>query len=266
MQQNHTSLQHSKMTIAIAFLYKTAEENDQDQLFWETLAEPYRSVLEDCYHLNEEGKFSQLKQITNSIKYARLSYIKLGVQLYQVKYYKLYQGVYNTFKNYCEQAIKYQVWRANQVIESARVAIELIIAGFKTIPVNETQARYLINLNSEKLTEKWQQVLNLYPPHKITAERIEKVVIGERKKKIGTLKLPIKILEEIEYKALEYGITPKELIIRMIRGELFITEYKARNRYLESYNNELEKPSPEAIKTWEKDLEKLVYEKSKGKF
>jgi hypothetical protein len=256
MSKNRTQVQYNKMQNVLALLYQSSEEKEGDQLFWETLAEPYRSILEDCYYLNEEGKFSQLKQITNSIKYLRLSYIKIGVQLYQVKYYKLYRGVYLSFKHYCEQELKYQVWRANQLIESARVGIELIFLGFKIIPVNESQARYLIKLNSEQLKEKWLEILSLYPPHKITAQKIEKVVKNERNRKIGTLKLPIKIIEEIEYKALEYGISSGELVAKMIQGELSFSEDKTRDNSLNNDENKRE-----IIKKWEEDLQKLLQEK-----
>ena len=74
----------------------------------------------------------------------------------------------------------YQVWRANQIIESAEVAIKLMKFGFTIIPQNETQARILIKLNQEELIEKWQEVLDNYDPYKITASRIEKIVFGER--------------------------------------------------------------------------------------
>ncbi len=256
MRKSHTQVQYNKMQNALALLYQSSEEKEGDQLFWETLAEPYRSLLEDCYYLNEDGKFSQLKQINNSIKYLRLSYIKIGLQLYQVKYYKLYRGLYLSFKHYCEQELKYQVWRANQLIESARVAIELIVLGFKIIPVNESQARYLIKLNAEQLKEKWLEILSLYPPHKITAKRIEKVVKNVQKRKIGTLKLPIKIIEEIEYKALEYGISSGELVTKMIQGELSFSEEKTRDNSLNSYENKRE-----IIRKWEEDLQQLLEEK-----
>ncbi len=241
----------------IAILY-TSDDCNQDELFWENVQEPYRSILEECYYVAEDSKFSDLADITHSIKLNRLSYINLGVQLYQVKFYKLYQGVYKSFKDYCEQAIQYPIWRANQIIEVARVAIELIRYGFKIIPANEAQARPLIQLDSEELVDKWQQVLAIYPAHKITAMRVLQIVKGEKSQIKGTLKLPLKLLEEIEYKALENGISPVELVTKMIHGELAISEDGEIETQLENNPNQVETPPVEVIRRWEEDLDELV--------
>lgn len=244
---------------AIALIYSTGEE-DKEELFWEQIKEPFRTILEECYHLSEEGKYNQIEAITNSIKYNRISYIKLGVQLYQVKYYRLYRNYYKSFKSYCEKAIYYPIWRANQVIASAGVAIKLIKAGFNLIPQNETQARLLIRLKEEELIRKWQEVLDTYPPHKITANRIEAIVFGTEKRRKGTLKLPIKIIQEIENKALENGMSTGELITKMMQGELIIDSEGRIEKINQEKEETVETPSPEIIKRWEKDLNKLAFQ------
>ncbi|AFZ52920.1 hypothetical protein CSQ80_06480 [Cyanobacterium aponinum IPPAS B-1201] len=244
---------------AIALLYNSAEEN-QDELFWEEIKEPFRSILEECYCISEEGKYNQLEQITNSIKYNRISYIKLGVQLYQVKYYRLYKNKYKSFKDYCEQGVYYPVWRANQVIASAGVAIKLIKAGFNIIPQNETQARLLIKLKEEELLAKWQEVLDTYAPHKITANRIEAIVFGINKRTKGTLRLPVKVIQEIENKALESGMSTGELITKIIQGELTINSDGTMEKMIKEKDEIVENPSPESIKRWEKDLNQLAFQ------
>lgn len=244
---------------SIALLYSSSEENEKE-LFWENLNEPYKSILEDCYYLNEEGKYNQLKQITNSIKYNRISYIKLGLQLYQVKYYHLYKNEYQSFKDYCEKAVYYPVWRANQVIDSANIAIKLIKLGFNIIPQNEAQARLLIKLNDEQLIEKWQEVLNTYKPHKITANRIERIVFGEQSLKKGTLKLPIKVITQIEFKALENGMSAGDLITKMMAGELTINYDGGVETKVIDNENYRENPTSEMINQWEKDLQKLAFQ------
>jgi len=244
---------------AIALLYSSGDRS-KDELFWEQIKEPFRTILEECYCINEEGKYNQLEQITNSIKYSRISYIKLGIQLYQVKYYRLYKSHYHSFKTYCERAVYYPVWRANQVIASAGVAIKLIKAGFNIIPQNETQARLLIKLNEEELITKWQEVLDTYPPYKITANRIEAIVFGIDKRKKGTLRLPVKIIQEIENKALENGMSTGELITKMMQGELIIDSDGRMEKINREKEEIIENPSPEIIKRWEKDLNKLAFQ------
>lgn len=244
---------------SIALLYSSSEENEEE-LFWENINEPYKSILEDCYYLNEEGKYNQLKQITNSIKYNRINYIKLGVQLYQVKYYRLYKNEYKSFKDYCEKAVYYPIWRANQVIDSANVAIKLIKLGFNIIPQNEAQARLLIKLNEEQLIEKWQEVLNTYEPYKITANRIERIVFGEQSLKKGILKLPIKVITQIEFKALENGMSAGDLITKMMSGELTINYDGCVETRVIDNENFRENPTQEMINKWEKDLQKLAFQ------
>ncbi|WP_431706303.1 hypothetical protein [Geminocystis sp. CENA526] len=244
---------------SIELLYSSDEDN-KNELFWENIKEPYKSILEDCYYINEEGKYHQLDYLTNSIKYNRISYIKLGIQLYQVKYYRLYKNCYDSFKSYCEKAVYYPVWRANQVIESSGVAIKLIKAGFDIIPQNEAQARLLIKLNDEQLIEKWQEVLHTYTPDKITANRIERIVFGEQTFKKGSLKLPIKVISQIEIKALENGMSAGDFITKMMEGEVTINydgSVETRVKENEDYQENI---SPEMINKWEKDLQKLAFQ------
>jgi len=244
---------------SIELLYSDSEESKND-LFWEDLKEPFKSILEECYYINEEGKYHQLDQITNSIKYNRINYIKLGVQLYQVKYYRLYKNSYDSFKTYCEKAIYYPVWRANQVIDSASIAIKLIKAGFNIIPQNEAQARLLIKLNDDKLIENWQKVLDIYAPYEITANRIEKIVFGNKTSKIGSLKLPIKVISEIEVKALENGMSPRDLITKIISGEITINHdgnVETKFTHDEDY---LDFPTAEMLNKWQKDLQQLAFQ------
>ena len=244
---------------AIALLYSCAEESI-DELFWESIDEPYRQILEDCYYSVEEGRFTRLEQITNNIKSNRLSYIKIGVQLSQIKLYRIYKVKYSSFKSYCESDIHYPLWRANKLIDAAMVAIKLIKYGFNIIPQNEAQARPLIKLNDQDLIDKWQQVIDNYAPCKITANRIEKIVFGEVKVTKGSLKLPINILREIESKSLEQGLSPEDLISKIFQGEITINCDGSVEKKLKQSSEIVEAPAPELIKKWEKDLHKLAFE------
>lgn len=241
---------------AIALLYSCGEE-DKNELFWENISEPYRSILEDCYLVAEDGKFTKLSQITNNIKYDKLNYIKLGVQLYQVKYYRLYQGVYTSFKQYCEQEIHYPLWRANKIIKASRVAIQLIKYGFRIIPQNESQARPLVKLSEQELYEKWQEVLDTYPFHSITAKKIRKVIYGEKNPEKGTLKLPLNVLEDIEKKALENGISVGELLAKVFRGELIIDQHGNLEYSRDEEEEKIEKIPPQTIQKWQEDLQNI---------
>jgi len=241
----------------IPLLYSCGEDNT-DELFWENISEPYRSILEDCYCIAEDGKFTTLKQITNNIKYDRLNYIKLGTQLYQVKYYQLYKGVYNSFKDYCQQEIHYPVWRVNKIIKASKVAIQLIKYGFRIIPQNEAQARPLVKLNETELYEKWQEVLDTYPFHSITAKKIKKIVYGEDFKEKGTIKLPIEVVQEIEIKAMENGVSVGELISKIFQGKLSINQDGTMENTVIQGEEIIEKVDSQLIENWQKDLHKMT--------
>ncbi|MGY6530412.1 MAG: hypothetical protein ACXITR_10835 [Cyanobacterium sp.] len=244
---------------AIALLYSCGEE-DNNELFWENISEPYRSILEDCYLIAEDRKFTKLNHITNNIKYDKLNYIKLGVQLHQVKYYQLYKEAYKSFKEYCEQEIHYPLWRANKIIKASKVAIQLIKYGFRIIPQNEAQARPLVKLTEEELYEKWQQVLDTYPFHSITAKKIKKIVYGEKNPEKGTLKLSIKILEDIEGKALENGMSVDELLTKVFSGEVTINNDGSIEQEIKE-EEKIEKIHPQIMEKWEEDLEKISLKK-----
>ncbi|WP_242412010.1 hypothetical protein A5482_006315 [Cyanobacterium sp. IPPAS B-1200] len=246
---------------AIALLYSCGEE-DKNELFWENISEPYRSILEDCYLVAEDRKFTKLNKITNNIKYDKLNYIKLGVQLYQVKYYHLYKEAYQSFKQYCEQEIHYPVWRANKIIKASKVAIQLIKYGFRIIPQNEAQARPLVKLTEEELYEKWQEVLDTYPFHNITANKIKKIIYGDNTPEKGTLKLPLSILEEIEGKALENGMSVGELLTKVIRGEVTINNDGSIYSPLKE-EEKIEKIHPQIMEKWEEDLENISLKEDK---
>lgn len=237
----------------LTLLY-SCEENNQDQLFWENIEEPYREILEDCYHDAENSKYSHIKEITNSIKYHRLNYIKFGFQLHQVRFYKLYKSQFKSFKEYCEKEIYYPVWRVNKAIEASRVAIELIKYGFNVIPQNEAQARPLTKLNSVELINKWQEVLETYPFHTITAYRIEKIVFGEPINKRITIKLPNNIIREIENKAIENKISTGELIIKIFQGEIIINSDGTMEKIVNYDEEKIEDINKENWQKWQKDL------------
>ncbi|MBE9223074.1 hypothetical protein IQ215_10240 [Cyanobacterium stanieri LEGE 03274] len=246
---------HYVQPSAIALLYSCGEENI-NELFWENISEPYRSILEDCYLVAEDRKYTKLNQITNNIKYDKLNYIKLGVQLHQVKYYQLYKESYNSFKDYCEQEIHYPVWRANKIIKASRVAIQLIKYGFRIIPQNEAQARPLVTLTEDELYEKWQEVLDTYPFHSITAKKIKKMIYGEKYAEKGTLKLPLKVLEEIEIKAIENGVSVEKLLIQVFRGEVTINKDGGMNNKDQEEEN-IEKINPQVMEKWQEDLKTI---------
>ncbi len=90
----NNKLENRHINQAICLLY-SCEDDDENELFWENINEPYKEILEECYYLVEDGKFNSLEKITNNIKLDQLSYIKLGIELYQVKYHKLYKKQYN---------------------------------------------------------------------------------------------------------------------------------------------------------------------------
>lgn len=114
-----------------------------------------------------------LPQLTYQLKNANYAYIKTGLIAFKVKYLKLYKTLnYNSFKQFCEQVIGLSVWRVNRLIQASKVALDLISLGFNILPLNEAQARCLVNIPLEQLQTSWQGVINFYKNTVLTAYKI----------------------------------------------------------------------------------------------
>jgi hypothetical protein len=195
----------------------------------------------------------KIKQIVTEIKNNTFSFVRSGLLIYKVKTLKLYKKTYSNFKNFCKQALKSSYRQVTRIVEASRVVIELIHAGFEILPRNISQCEHLACYTGNELIEKWEEIIDNIPEHRITATAIDKLLNPpERFEKIETtIKVPPQLYLRILKKALERDMSVVELL-----EEAFLDD------------DSLEDPPPEEeqkgadlhLNAWEEDLENLAKE------
>jgi hypothetical protein len=141
-------------------------------------------LLEYDAQLQYESPYIEFEWANTEIKTNLLAWVKVGLIAEKMRYLKLYRSQFAKWKDYCRAIIQKLPWQVNQLIEAARVVLELALAGFTILPTCEAQASCLIryfnhtqlNLAQNLLVEKWQQVLDSLPPHQITKNSIDEIL------------------------------------------------------------------------------------------
>jgi len=192
------------------------------------------------------GDFN-LKAIITDIKSNALSFVRTGLICYKVKFLRLYQKSYSSFKDFCEKAIGVTSWQVNRNIESSRVVMELIQNGFTILPNCEAQARPLTKFHGYELCEKWQEVIDNLPPHKITSNSIMEVLGMESK--ITTLRIPKILKAKLTAKANEFNLTIEEFLTLICEEDIELL--------IEDLYGDVDE---ERMKNWEKDLQNITRE------
>ena len=206
-----------------------------------------------------EGDFD-LGYIEFEFTYNRLAYIRNGLLLAKLKFMKLYKNFGDgTFASFCREQLKITRWQVNDNIKAARVAMELIYAGFDILPTNISQAIALASLTGDELVHAWRSVIESISPDKITHKSIRSLLFPPTESDLPatTIKVPPALHESIHREAADRGMTIVELIKTMF--EFFIS---GGNSHLWKHQeNTINYKERERI--WRKDLANLVAQKAK---
>ena len=174
----------------------------------------YAKDLEDKI----EGDF-ELGYIDFEFNYNRLAYIRNGLLLAKLKFLKLYKRFGDgTFASFCRERLRITRWQVNDNIKAARVAMELIYAGFEILPTNISQAMALASLTGEKLIEAWTNVVENIAPDEITHKSIRSLLFPPTESgfKTASIQVPHSLHEEIHREAAERGMAIAELLRAML--------------------------------------------------
>lgn len=207
---------------------------------------PARNLIEyslefDEYYIEDYD----LNSLVDDIKVCRMSFVRMGLIFFKVKYLKLYKSEYSNFKEFCEQRCEISAWQVNRIIEAARVVYDLISFGFTEIlPTCEAQCRMLVKLGKEELMEVWGKIIEELRGHEITANKIEDFVreYFNLPKKPKKIRIEEKLGEHIKERSNNLNLSVNEYLEE-------VTEFKKKE--------ELEKPTKERIRDWLKDLVNL---------
>ena len=206
-----------------------------------------RELNEYALNLSEKiaGDFD-MDYIKFEFRYNTLSFIRNGLLAFKIKSLRLYKKTHNNFKTYCREILNTSYSKVRRLIESARVAIELIYAGFDVLPENPSQCAHLARYSGNELIEKWHSIVeNL--GNKITAEKIEKFLNPPTaaEELNTTVKLPVNLYKML----LELALNRDTSIITIIE-EMCYERFQVENS---------NKPvSEEKLKAWQEDLRDLT--------
>ncbi|MBE9046399.1 hypothetical protein IQ255_18645 [Pleurocapsales cyanobacterium LEGE 10410] len=205
------------------------------------LANPFNALYQDDILLSDRPEIQELNQYARDLEdriegdfnldwiefefaYNRLAYVRNGLLLAKLKFLKLYRNFGDgTFASFCREQLKITRWQVNDNIKAARVAMELIYAGFEILPTNISQAVALASLTGEELVHAWRSVTESIEPDKITHKSIKSFLFPPTESDLPTttIKVPPTLHESIHAEAAERGMSIVDLIKTMF--EFFIS-------------------------------------------
>lgn len=217
-----------------------------------------------------EGDFD-LEFLTSEFASNQLGFVRNGLLLAKIKFLRLYKNHGDgTFASFCCQQLKKQRWQINDTIRAARIVLELIYAGFETLPTNISQALALAKLTGETLVEKWRSIINILSGEQITAHKIRHLISPSEKEKSATIKVPPKIHEDIHREAAERGLSIatflRTILEFFLTGDAMGIDIKDLKSGIEGGNSHLWNHQQnitdyaEKERIWEEDLANLVKE------
>ena len=203
-----------------------------------------------------EGDFN-LDYIVFEFAYNRLAYVRNGLLLAKLKFLKLYKNLDDgTFGSFCREQLNITRWQVNDNIKAARVCMELIYAGFETLPTNISQAVALASLVGDELIHAWRSVIESIEPDRITHKSIKSFLFPPTEQDLPTttIKVPPTLHESIHAEAAERGMSIVDLIRTMF--EFFIIG--GDSHLLNGDVNNIDYAEKERI--WREDLAALTVE------
>ncbi len=167
-----------------------------------------QEILQGVIDIDEERLDLDLDYLEHLLKLDSLSYIRQGAIYAEIYFKGLYKKKYKSFELYCKDILHKSIDSVRNYIKAARVAIELIMAGFEycDLPHNMSCAVVLSKWTGPELIKKWQYVLSNLEGHERTAPSIKRLLEPPSvAKDISTIvKLPFTVytaLLEVAYHA-----------------------------------------------------------------
>jgi hypothetical protein len=155
---------------------------DFNDIFWEPPGTEFQPLLEFEEEIQREVPYNDISILTQRIKRSLLDYVRQGIMLDAVRRYRLYKRQYRDFAEYCKVGLGLSPYYCKRIIEAAEVCLRLIKAKFKILPTSVAQALPLAKFakvdeyGQSELQQKWQTVLDEFPPQNITAVKIQEAL------------------------------------------------------------------------------------------
>jgi len=203
-----------------------------------------KETLQNVIDIDEERLDTRLDYIEHLIKMDTLAYVRKGCLYATIKFNKLYKDTYSNFDLYAREALGTSTRSVVNHIEGARVALELIMAGFEYIDLPSCMSAGVVmkEWTGPDLIEKWKYVLSELEPHKRTATNIKNLLYPPvvKKEDIYTkVELPLELyskLMSVCYKASIPLVKGIEAVVNVLSNIKKKTEIEPFLKWLIDFN------------------------------
>lgn len=200
----------------------TADFND---IFYQPPETEYEPLLQFESEILREVPHNDISILTSRIKRSFLDYVRQGVMLYAVRRYRLYKRQYESFEDYCKNALGRSHFYCKKIIQASQICLELIKSGFKVLPTSVAQAMPLQKFakvdeyGESHLQEKWQTIINDFPPQSITAAKIQEALDENPEDRAKQVRIGGKTYQLLQQKAAAAGMAVSKYLEMLIGGE-----------------------------------------------
>jgi hypothetical protein len=196
----------------------TADFND---IFWEPPETEFQPLLDFENEVLSEVPHNDIALLTQRIKRSFLDYVRQGIMLDAVRRYRLYKRQYRNFAEYCKIALGRSPFYCRRIIQAAEICLRLIEAKFKILPTSVAQALPLLKFakvdeyGDSHLKDKWQTVLENFPPQNITAAKITETLDENPEPRLQQVRIKKDTYALLAKKAAAAGLSFSELLDRI---------------------------------------------------
>ena len=200
----------------------TADFNDS---FWEPPESEFQPLLDFENEVLSEVPHNDIALLTQRIKRSFLDYVRQGIMLDAVRRYRLYKRQYRDFAEYCKLALGRSHYYCKRIIEAAQICLQLINAKFKILPTSVAQALPLVKFAKVdeygdcQLSDKWQTVIENFPPQNITAVKIAETLDENPEGRAKQVRIGGKAYQLLQKKAAAAGMAVSKYLEILINGE-----------------------------------------------
>jgi hypothetical protein len=202
----------------------TTLNSDFSDEWWEPPEAEFQPLLDFQDEILSDIPYNDIALLTQRIKRSFLDYVRQGIMLDAVRRYRLYKRQYRNFAEYCKVGLGRSPFYCRRIIQAAEICLQLIHAKFKILPTSVAQALPLVKFAKVneygdcQLFDKWQTVIENFPPENITAAKITETLDENPEDRSKQVRIGGKAYKMLLEKALEVGMTTSQYLEMLIGG------------------------------------------------
>ncbi|MEG4225551.1 hypothetical protein QUA35_06610 [Microcoleus sp. N9_B2] len=197
---------------------------DFNDIFWEPPETEFQPLLDFESEISHEVPHNDIAVLTQRIKRSFLDYVRQGIMLDAVQRYRLYKRQYQDFAEYCNRALGRSHFYCKKIIQAAQICLRLIKSKFKVLPTSVAQALPLLKFakvdeyGESELQDKWQTVIDGFPPPLITAAKIQEALDENPEDRAKQVRVSGKAYKLLQQKAAAAGMAVSKYLETLIGG------------------------------------------------